>query len=178
MFRFIAAVAVLFTLVSAPVSASAQSSDYEARLAAAHALVDPALEASVRPQLLAMLSMLDGVGYEADERAALERAMNAEADALLKELNTLTAEAIARNVPLENIRADADTDGPDWEAAGREIDAAMGQWTEKAGVDMAARVFERGCAVRSTPSTACTEALGRVADYRAGRTTVDDILSD
>jgi hypothetical protein len=169
-----AAAAVLFLSAAPALAAMPQTVDSPAaREAAARTLFGQIMgEAGVGP-LREIRAMFGESGVSEAERIALEESFDAEIAVLLGQMEGHVAVVVARHVPLEQIRADADFNSPEWLAAGEEMSA----WAERTGVELVMRVSEKGCVVEATPSPACVYILGRVGDYRSGRVSMGEVLS-
>lgn len=150
--------------------------DMAERQAAAHRLLSPMVDEMSAELLAPLWDDLASIEVEADERVALRKAFDSELVLVGQDLKDRLAVVVARNVPLEEITPAMDS--PGWGAAERELDALVSDWAVARGVEMGARVIETGCAVRAKPSVGCDTALRRVARYRSGDLTIEEIMAD
>src|SRR5690606_32981005 len=147
-------------------SPAAAQSSLEQRETTARAMFAPIVAEAGVEMLEEMRGMFRDNGYTAAEQAALELAFDAEAPAFMQGMEDIMVETAARHVPLEQIRADADFDSPEWTAAGDEVES----WTQDAAIALAERVADRGCSVEASPSEQCLGVLHRLREARAGST--------
>ena len=147
------------------VSPAVAQDDLEAREAAARALLGPVSAETGQEAIAELRAMFQTPGFSAAERAALESAFDAETPALIRNVEDAVVTAVARHVPLADIRADADAGSPEWMAAKVEASAL----SEDIAVGVLSRIAERGCTVDTQPSERCVGMLERARLLRAGQ---------
>ncbi|GAA0635877.1 hypothetical protein [Brevundimonas lenta] len=176
MYRITAVVVALLLCATGAQAASGQASDNAARTAAAHRLMDPVIEGMMRAPLEALWTGMDQTGYAPEEVAVMSTTFHLEVDGVIRTVQDEMAAAVVLHVPLDQINDNADFNSPAWSAVGESLGRAMEGRGQKIGLEMMMRVYEKGCAARSDPSPTCRQTLERVAEYRSGRVTAEDIL--
>lgn len=171
--RSLAVAAALFLSAGPAPAHPPQSADTPAaREAAARSLVGEMMAEASLDSLQGTRERFAEFGVSKAEQTAMEQAYDAEVAVLLERMADMVAQVVARHVPLDQIRADADFESADWTAAGVELTSEA----ERMGLDLVMRVSETGCRSQAAPSPGCTEILRKVGEYRSGQISVDDIL--
>jgi hypothetical protein len=155
--------AAISVIILASSSATAQSAHSE-REEAARALVTSEMIRPTEQAVEVMRGMFRGDQFSAAEQAALARVFEAEASALVEEIQERMIDVIVRHVPIEQMRVDANFDSPEWNAAKDELFALA----DKAALGMTSRVAEVGCAVEAVSSAGCMSLLKWAQETRNG----------
>lgn len=164
------ALALAFCTITSPAAAQTDP-DYARREALAREVLMPSFQQGMREPLKRARDQLPLDLLYPDESAALTGSFDREVEAQVEVYGGRFAAIVARNVPIEQIRADADYESPEWQAAMTEVYALIESSAERDGMEMAVRVLKVGCTVRRQPSEACLAMLKVADDYQAGRIT-------
>lgn len=170
MIRFIAtALAGLVILCGAPSARAQVVDDIPHRQAQARAELAPQFEDGMRMSLKQTRDGLPLEGLGADEASAVLNAYDREIDTLVGIYVDRFVTILARQVPIEHLRADSPTNTPEWTAAMTEVMAMVQQDAVREGAEAAVRVVKVGCAVRAQPTQGCLVLLERIRQFEASR---------
>jgi hypothetical protein len=173
--RFLALALALSVYAGSPAAARPQTSpDLAERESIVRERFIPAFVAGLRPPLEASWDHFPADEVHPDELAASRAAHERNVDELVERAGSRAGAIILKHVPLDQLLADDNVDTPEWQAAIAEL-MTMVQDGPREGVELSARVIEVGCRVRTNPSPTCADRLAMVADYRAGRLTMEDL---
>lgn len=174
MIRSLALALALVICAASPSTARAQAaSDLAEREKIVRDVFIPAFVGGFRPPLEASWDHFPADEVYPDELAASKAAHDRNVDELVERASARAAAVVLKHVPLDQLLAD-NLDTPEWQAAMAEL-MAMAEDSARDGLELAVRVIEVGCRVRTVPSPTCADRLELAADYRAGRLTVDDL---
>lgn len=163
---------------AAATSASAQTaSDLAEREAIVRERFVPAFVSGLRPPLGRSWEKFPAADVYPDELAAARAAHVRAVDEMVERVSTRAGAILLDHIPLDQLLTDDNVNTPEWQAALTELRALVAD-APRDGVELAAQVIEAGCRVRPVPSATCADRLRTMADYRAGRLTVDDFRSE
>lgn len=173
MIRIVLSALVLLCAGTGAAAQTPPDAGLEQRVVQARSTVVPQFIVGLRSSLANARASLAGLELEPDEMTKVLAIYDREEAILIETYADIFARIVARHVPEEEIRADANFDSPAWRAVMSEVQVVVINRAMRDGADMASRVLDSGCRVRQQPSAQCIALLERIAAFRAAQDSVE-----